>query len=51
MAKLGDAVIVGSSLVTLIEANESKGLYDIHLAIGEKMTEFRDAIDRADANK
>jgi len=51
MAKIGDAVIVGSSLVSLIEANESKGLYDIHLAIGEKMTEFRHALDRADALK
>ncbi|MDX1352996.1 MAG: tryptophan synthase subunit alpha [Thiomicrorhabdus sp.] len=51
MAKLGDAVIVGSSLVTLIEANESKGIYDIHLAIGKKMTEFRDAINRADNNQ
>ncbi|HHT01053.1 MAG TPA: tryptophan synthase subunit alpha [Thiomicrospira sp.] len=51
MAKLGDAVIVGSSLVSLIEANEAKGLYDIHLAIGEKMTEFRGALDRADAKK
>ncbi|QCU89749.1 tryptophan synthase subunit alpha [Thiomicrorhabdus sediminis] len=49
MAKIGDAVIVGSALVSLIEANEAKGLYDIHLAIGEKMTEFRSAIDRADA--
>lgn len=51
MAKLGDAVIVGSSLVKLIEANESKGRYDIHLAIGQKMTEFRVALDRADALK
>lgn len=51
MAKLGDAVVVGSSLVKLIEANESKGRYDIHLALGEKMAEFRHAIDRADALK
>lgn len=51
MAKLGDAVIVGSSLVSLIEANAAKGLYDIHLAIGEKMAEFRHAIDRADAGQ
>jgi len=51
MAKIGDAVIVGSALVKLIEANESKGSYDIHLAVGEKMTEFRDALDRADALK
>ncbi|GAB6069867.1 tryptophan synthase subunit alpha [Thiomicrorhabdus hydrogeniphila] len=51
MAKLGDAVIVGSALVTLIEANESKGIYDIYLEIGKKMTEFRDALDRADEHK
>ncbi|MBO1923502.1 tryptophan synthase subunit alpha [Thiomicrorhabdus sp. 6S3-12] len=49
MAKQGDAVIVGSSLVSLIEANEHKDLYEIELAIGDKMQEFRNAIDRADA--
>ncbi|MCF6345541.1 MAG: tryptophan synthase subunit alpha [Thiomicrorhabdus sp.] len=51
MAKIGDAVIVGSALVKLIEANQSKGSYDIHLAIGNKMTEFRTALDNADALK
>ncbi len=51
MAKVGDAVIVGSALVKLIEANQSKGIYDIHLAIGDKMTEFRSALDKADALK
>ncbi|WP_373019862.1 tryptophan synthase subunit alpha [Thiomicrorhabdus sp.] len=51
MAQLGDAVIVGSALVSLIEANAHHDLYDIELAIGEKMTEFRSAIDRADALK
>jgi tryptophan synthase alpha chain len=51
MAKVGDAVIVGSALVNLIEANEAHGLYDIELAIGQKMTEFRDALNRADALK
>ncbi|MBD3776069.1 MAG: tryptophan synthase subunit alpha [Thiotrichales bacterium] len=49
MAQLGDAVIVGSALVSLIEANAHQDLYTIELAIGEKMTEFRAAIDRADA--
>lgn len=49
MAKQGDAVIVGSSLVSLIEANEHKDLYEIELAVGDKMLEFRNAIDRADA--
>jgi len=51
MAKIGDAVIVGSSLVKLIDANQTKDSFEIHLAIGEKMKEFRDALDRADALK
>jgi len=51
MAQLGDAVIVGSSLVSLVEANQDKDLFEIELALGEKMTEFRSAIDRADALK
>lgn len=49
MARLGDAVIVGSALVSLIEANAHCDLYEIELALGEKMSEFRAAIDRADA--
>jgi len=49
MAQLGDAIIVGSSLVSIIEANHDKDLYEIELALSEKMTEFRSAIDRADA--
>lgn len=48
MAKLGDAVIVGSALVSLVEANAHKDLYEIELALGEKMDELRHAIDRAD---
>jgi len=51
MAQLGDAVIVGSSLVSIIEANHDQDLYEIELALSEKMTEFRSAIDRADALK
>ncbi len=51
MAQLGDAVIVGSSLVSIIEANHDKDLYEIEIALSEKMTEFRSAIDRADALK
>lgn len=51
MAQLGDAVIVGSALVSLIEANEHEDLYEIELAIGEKMAEFRTAIDRADTRE
>lgn len=49
MAKVGDAVIVGSALVSQIEANADRDLYEIELAVGEKMAEFRSAIDRADA--
>ena len=51
MAQLGDAVIVGSSLVSIVEANRDKDLYEIEIALSEKMTEFRSAIDRADALK
>lgn len=51
MAQLGSAVIVGSSLVSIIEANHDKDLFEIELALSEKMTEFRSAIDRADALK
>lgn len=49
MSKQGAAVIVGSALVSLIEANHDKDLYEIELAIGKKMDEFRHAIDKADA--
>lgn len=49
MAKQGAAVIVGSALVSLIEANQDRDLYEIELAIGAKMDEFRHAIDAADA--
>ena len=51
MAQLGDAVIVGSSLVSLIEANHDQDLHEIEIAISKKMSEFRNAIDRADAGK
>ncbi len=58
MAKLGDAIIVGSSLVSLIEKNatlgcdilgcEMLGYEMIEQEISEKMQEFRSAIDKAD---
>lgn len=51
MAQLGDAVIVGSSLVSIVEANQDRDLQEIEIALSEKMTEFRSAIDRADAEK
>ncbi|WP_173272935.1 tryptophan synthase subunit alpha [Thiosulfatimonas sediminis] len=49
MSQQGDAVIVGSALVSLIEVNQDKDLYEIELAIGAKMDEFRQAITHADA--
>lgn len=48
MAKIGDAVIVGSALVSLIEANAHQDLNEIKVALGSKMDELRHAIDRAD---
>lgn len=49
MAKVGDAIIVGSALVSLIEQNASAGEEVIRDAISEKMCEFRRAIDQADS--
>lgn len=51
MAKLGDAVIVGSSLVSIIEATQSADLFEIENALSDKMMEFREAINRADAEQ
>lgn len=51
MAQVGDAVIVGSGLVSIIEANQDKDIKEIELALSEKMTELRTAIDRADKIK
>jgi len=45
MAKIGDAVIVGSALVSLIENNEKAGKGAIELAISSKMQEFTQAIN------
>lgn len=49
MAKVGDAIIVGSALVNLIEQNMDAGKAAVVSAISEKMAEFRQAIDRADS--
>ncbi|MDX1796841.1 MAG: tryptophan synthase subunit alpha, partial [Hydrogenovibrio sp.] len=49
MAKVGDAIIVGSALVNLIEQNMGAGKAAVVSAISEKMAEFRQAIDRADS--
>lgn len=51
MAQVGDAVIVGSGLVSIIEENGHKELSEIEHALSEKMTELRTAIDRADKLK
>lgn len=51
MAKVGDAIIVGSALVSLIEQNASATEEVIRDAISEKMCEFRQGIDQADAEK
>lgn len=51
MAKVGDAIIVGSALVSLIEQNTSADQAVIMDAISEKMCEFRRGIDQADAEK
>lgn len=49
MAKIGRAVIVGSALVGIIEANADQPQEKIATEIAAKMAEFRQAIDRADA--
>jgi tryptophan synthase alpha chain len=48
MAKIGEAVIIGSALVGLIEQNQSLGKETIKNALIAKVQELRDAIDRAD---
>lgn len=49
MAKLADAVIVGSALVTLIEQHATDEISVIQNVLNDKMHEFREAIDRADS--
>lgn len=48
MAKIGEAVIIGSALVGLIEKNQTLGKETIKNALIAKVQELRDAIDRAD---
>lgn len=48
MAKVGDAIIVGSALVNLIEARQDQEFTSISAVIADKMQEFRTGIDRAD---
>ncbi|GAB6033815.1 tryptophan synthase subunit alpha [Galenea microaerophila] len=49
MAKLGDGVIVGSALVSVIEENPTADFESLAAKIQQKMTMFRQAIDKADA--
>lgn len=49
MAQIGDAIIVGSAIVNLIEANQNENFETLWSAISVKMAEFRTAIDKADA--
>lgn len=49
MAKLGDAIIVGSALVSLIEQNASADVTMIEQVLNDKMHEFRQAINKADS--
>jgi tryptophan synthase alpha chain len=51
MAKVGDAVIVGSALVSLIENMQGAPYEEVAQALADKMTIFREAIDRADAGE
>ncbi len=49
MAKIGNAVIVGSALVTILETHADSDKAQMMAAITEKMTEFKEAIDQADS--
>ncbi len=49
MAKLGDAIIVGSALVSLVEQNAGQQLSVIEQVLSDKMREFKQAIARADS--
>ncbi|MGC9385579.1 MAG: tryptophan synthase subunit alpha [Hydrogenovibrio sp.] len=48
MAKLGDAIIVGSALVSLIEEKADRPLAEVESVLKAKMHEFKQAIQRAD---
>jgi len=50
MAKVGDAVIVGSSLVSVIEENSDADFETLSDKIQQKMKMFRKAIDKADTD-
>ncbi|HEY9017461.1 MAG TPA: tryptophan synthase subunit alpha [Thiomicrospira sp.] len=48
MAQVGEAVIVGSALVNLIEQHQNDGLSAIKQALTNQMRVFRHALDQAD---
>lgn len=48
MAKIGDAVIIGSALVKLVEEHQAQGLTAIKQALVKQMRVFRHALDQAD---
>lgn len=48
MAKVGEAVIIGSALVSLIEQHQQEGLSAIKQALIKQMRVFRHALDQAD---
>lgn len=48
MAQVGEAVIIGSALVSLIEQHQQEGLSAIKQALIKQMRVFRHAIDQAD---
>ena len=49
MAKIGDAIIVGSALVRLVEDQPGANYETLANLISHKMKEFRSALDKADA--
>lgn len=48
MAQVGEAVIIGSALVSLIEQHQQEGLSAIKQALTKQMRVFRHALDQAD---
>ncbi|MBE0493412.1 MAG: tryptophan synthase subunit alpha [Thiomicrospira sp.] len=48
MAQVGEAVIIGSALVSLIEQHQQEGLLAIKQALIKQMRVFRHALDQAD---
>lgn len=49
MAKIADAIIVGSALVNLIDEQKDAGYLIIQKVVSNKMKQFKTAVDKADA--